>query len=756
MSTHRSESYRRSHVEHAQQEQTRRDQWELSDDVEDVIDECSRALTYGSREHYLYVGRRLRDDLLPMLLHARGKNIGYYDDKIAGHENWYFDSLWEFHLGGTDHLDVLATHASAGSRNITLQTQGMAPEEQAARRTIERAFKSCAAIAEFENDIAEELASRVDAVGLNLKLGEHLQDEHMDIGDPVQITSLQATTVKSLFCGPTGLGKSTGTEGGAEDYYQANFQEGRDYKVLDILGFRQGENWLLDIPQQQKDLRRVREEQGLPVDFTDTDDLEQPNLEVYVPLTKGLASEEFPFTEDGDSVVQPFVIPACELRKPLLVSLVMSRLSEGEEQTIREAYDDVNDAKTDWSLADLADEIRDRDELSDKHKSKAIGVLRGLQNEGFIRTRDCEHDDCVDDVCDYVIDWEDLFRDTETYTVFSQARCPNELSKLITFAYLADTIIETRQNLPFVDQCVIVMREFWEVVPHKRRRAFDARAAAVQEAIGQIVMKVMRQDRHGGLHILADTQQPNDLLKSVREEFNRYVVYSANYDTIKDIFSWTSNDKDRSFWATMTPRAGEAGIVGQVEPAIQNRHIEFVSPVKMAPPSHHHFDVEVDGTGWHARCKYTQAIDWMPDEELQEPVEVPGVVWPDEVPDRLSIDPFKEHVEDERPDPEVFPIQAFAHDCVARSPGKNTRKAEIYEAFNAYAEYHGHDPWDFDDHGVSIKFGGKLKENVDGDLKNTSVGQGEQAYQDLRLTGTAQNYLSGDVGDPAPTAPADD
>jgi len=38
----------------------------------------------------------------------------------------------------------------------------------------------------------------------------------------------------------------------------------------------------------------------------------------------------------------------------------------------------------------------------------------------------------------------------------------------------------------------------------------------------------------------------------------------------------------------MSPKAGEAGIVGQVEPAIENRDIEFISPVQFVPPSFHH------------------------------------------------------------------------------------------------------------------------------------------------------------------------
>jgi hypothetical protein len=720
-----------THVEYAQQQQQQRLEWERSDTVEGTINQCARALDRGRRKHIRYVGTQLRDTLIPVLLDDKEKRPEEFDDELGDHRYWHYSELRSFMDSPEVVLAALEPNESAPEgAALTAESLDVGPTEHEAAETVKKAFLSCVAVAEQEEFVKDELTNRVDATGWTLKLGEHLQDAEMDLGDEVQIVSDQADYLKSLHCGPTGLGKSTGLEREGEDCQQLSFQEGRDCKVIDMVGFRQGESWLPDVPQQQSTLRNILEDLGLPPDFTETDDLGQPAVEILVPLTQEVPNKPFPFRiDDQEFVVRPFTVPASRLRKPLLVSLIMSRLSEGEEQTIREAYDDVDARENDWSLADLADEIRHRDELSDKHRSKAIGVLRSLQNEGFIRT----------EADDRTLDWQDLFHDTTTRTVFSQARC-SELAGLITFAYQADTIFQKRKKMRKPPDCALLFRELWEVVPHKRRRSFDSRQAAVQEAIGQIMMRLMRQNRHIRCHLIADTQEPNDLLKSIREMFNRYVVYGANRDTIKDIFSWTQNDKWKQFWATMTPKAGEAGIVGQVDPAIENRHIEFISPVQMAPPAHHHFDVETDGTGWHARVAYSRDLDCLAEEELRRPAEIGGEEWDTTMPDELEIEPYAKSV-DEGPNPEIQPLQAFVSECIRNAPGATTPKKHVYNAFNEYATEHGHDPWDFSERSVTTRFGKKFSSAVEWETKSTQTSNGDVAYQNLALSPKGEELI---------------
>jgi len=161
--------------------------------------------------------------------------------------------------------------------------------------------------------------------------------------------------------------------------------------------------------------------------------------------------------------------------------------------------------------------------------------------------------------------------------------------------------------------------------------------------------------------------------------FNRYVVFSANRDTIKNIFEWTQNDRWKSFWGTMTPKKGQAGLVGQVKPAIDRRDIEFLSPVEYAPPSHHHFDKLADSTGWRARASH---ID---EEELRCPVDVDGVEWDDAVPEELQI-----AVGDEEDSPAVDmrPVAAFAHECLEEADiGTWVHKTDVRTAFNEFARF---------------------------------------------------------------------
>jgi len=196
--------------------------------------------------------------------------------------------------------------------------------------------------------------------------------------------------------------------------------------------------------------------------------------------------------------VKPFTVPASGLRKPVLVNCILARVSDQQEATIRQAYDDVDRANDDWSLKDLADEIRSREELSPKHKADALGVLQSLQDEGFIRTR--EHP--------MTLDWREIFFDTETITVFSQAFVggSDDIGEMVCLAYLIDQMLELREDMHDVPECALMMREFWEVAPHKHRQSSDERAAAIQEAIGERMTRAFRKCRDYKLHLLCDTR----------------------------------------------------------------------------------------------------------------------------------------------------------------------------------------------------------------------------------------------------------
>lgn len=714
---------RRTALDHAANEQRQSAYYGRRETIKDAVELCSKALQQGTPTHYEYIGVRLRDTILPALETHTDTAFAAYDSVLTTHDHWDWVAFSRFVDRPTAFIDQVTTPDD----DVTTIIDGYQDRQTAAKLTIKKALESVVAICEHEGILMEDYANKVAAVGFHGKVGDHLQDAEMDLGDPVRIVTDQSGSLKTLYCGGTGQGKSTALETEAEDYYHCTRDpDYRNYKLIDLVGFRDGENWFADIPQHDDDLRNIRTDQGLPADFTDDEDR---TIEILAPLTPGLSEENLPYDTDSDEFrVQPFTVPASEIRKPLLVSMISSKLTPQQETIIRSAYDDVNRRKNDWALRDLVEEIKTRDELGPDKKAPVIGTLRSLQNQGFIRTRDDDH----------TIDWRELFLDADTITVFTQAFVKTNgerdlIAQLIAFGYLANTVVQRREQMHDIPECVLLMRELWKVAPHSRRQAFDGRASSLQEAIGNMLSRLFRENRHSGIHVLADTQQPGDLLKPVREMFNRYVVFQVNKDTTKDIFEWTANNKWQSFYNTLTATPGEASVVGMVEPAIEERNIEYIGPIQYAPPSHHHRMERIDSTGWHARTKY------LDHEELRRPLTVEGVDWDDEVPTELRIE-SGQPADTGRPDPEVAPVAAFADQCLRYSRHSGVQREKVRTAFNAFAADHDRGTWDFSEQGQMSTFGQRLADVFDDGLGETRIDT-ERAYKHVELTSIGREYL---------------
>lgn len=730
-----------SAVDHASYEAERNRKQTLRQQIRKEIDICGRLLVGGSTEDYRLIAIQVAERIAPAIEEISGRSPIAHD----GNDNDVDAPALRKVINGTD---TVFSNLERGGHH-----------EYRARDDIERALRSVEDIAADDGIVQEEYSAKVDAVGFATKLGVHLQNREMDIGDPLRLFSERSGAVKSLYTGGTGNGKSVCAETEAWDYFQ---RCDRDIKIIDPAGFRDGENWFGDVPLMDEGLRERRAEFDLPETLADIEG-ERPDIQILVPLTPEIANQELPYDVDDDQfVVEPFTIPAADIRQSLLVSILTAKLTDQQEGVIRDAYQEVDHRSTDWSLRDLADEIQHRDELKPSKRKPAIRTLRQLQNRGFVRTRSSE----------YAIDWREIFESTDTYTVFSQSFLDSTIAKLIVFGYIANTIATKRQDMHNIPEAVVVMRELWKIAPHNRRQEFDERAAQLQEAIGLMLSRLFRDNRHSAVHVLADTQQPSDLLKPVREMFNRYVVFQTNKRITKDIFEWTSNDNWKSFYDTLTPKPGEASVVGMVEPAVEERNIQFVGPVRYAPPPHHHKTENTDSTGWHARAKYfspieacdecgSPAIDRSDDgwtvecqecgesttdysgghrEELRRPVEM-GVDWPFEVPTRLLIE--SDSAGDDQPDPATDPVAVFVDRCVDYDASAAIQRERFRETFNAWLVDHdetGRDePWDFDDHGTVSRFGNLLTESVDGDVGRGTV-NGEVSYKNLTLTETGRRF----------------
>lgn len=648
---------RRSAIDHARSEQRRDSKRQRERQIEDLIKRCSRAIERGTRKDCYYVARTLRDDLIPLVDEHTSRSFFEYDRELSQHQNWHWVALTSFLDSPSAYVKQLESGKRDPVQGLRLQTAGLSDPDTTARITVERTLESVTAIAEAEDIILPDYATRVEVRGLSVKLGDHLQDEELDLGDPIHGVSMQSGGMKTLHGGKPGTAKSAGLERDLEDFWLYDPDDKPDldllpdsrFKIIDLVDLEKGESWFYDVPQRQELLRSIREDHDLPPDFTERDEDRPRNIEILVPVTSALGEMELPYdTESQSWTVRPFVIPASDIPKSLLVSTMMSQLSSGQLQTIRQAWSDVDAERGDWSPADLAESIRSRDELSNKHKSDAIGVLRSLQDTGFIRTQQD----------DRTIDWEELFHDVDTITVFSQARSivDDEMSQLFVIAYLLGKILRLRSGggLDELPPAVLAFRELWRIVPHSRREVSDERAAAVQSEIVDSLSMALRQNRDFNIQVEADTQFPYDLDTSVRGMFNRYVVYTGTKKLIDGVFDWTGNNKSKSFRRTVTSKRGQGGVVGEVQPAIDRRWVEFLSPVEWVPPSHHHYSKLRDPVGWVARTEY------LDHEELRP------VPWDCSMPERLAVDPFEVESGSTDDDDEEIPPKEL-HQAEARN-----------------------------------------------------------------------------------------
>lgn len=531
-------------------------------------------------------------------------------------------------VAGGEEILELATDVTVTDEDdaiMAVKGEGIDVTTPKARETLETAFEACASIAGNVEAVDYDKENRADMHGLAVKLGEQLKGWDNDFGDTVRgIVDDRKGTVKSLYSGGTGAGKSSGANRQFEDYYRKNFQEGADCKCIDVVDFTSGENIFYDVPQQQGDLRRIlSREMGLSKDFTDIEGYE-PEMEVLVPLTPNLSEMEIPYdTEKEEFLPRYFTIAASDISQDLITKYLGARLSQGEENTIRDVYETVDREQSAWSLKDLAREIVSRDELSDKHKKQAVRALRSLQDMGFIR----------EDAAGDSVDWAGVFRDTQRITVFSQSLCSDETTSLFVLAWILDKMWELRSVPHSFPEMAVRLWEMWEYVPHGRRESDTETQAALQERIAYLITRMFRKNRDVQSHFIGDTQEIMDLHIGIRKNFNRYVVYEGNDTVFENVFSWTSNSKWRSFKETITENGGEAGIVGLTGPS-SKPGIEYLSPVKMAPTTWHHHD-KGEGNGWIRR------VDLVEEEELRKPEE-----WPTAIPEGLKIGSIEEYQND--------------------------------------------------------------------------------------------------------------
>ncbi len=319
-------------TEYYQQDQQQRRLNAKRQSVKEWVDQGSRAVADGD---WLQVALITRDALLPEIELERS-DIPQYTAALRGE-----DEPW--------HPDALAAVSRNADTFVAAAQQGALNRQRIQR--LHRGYESAVSAAAVDGLIESSLVSKVPAWELEHQVGvRHYSptsaaQQEAQLIDPDPDAEVKAT----LVTGGQGSGKSTFVETLIED----RMERGR--VIIDLLDFVKSENAMYDIEQRQEKLNEIREEMDLDVGFEDHD---PPALEIYAPLTDGLADSKVPFdTESEEHVVKPFTIPASELTYRQLVML-LPHSTRTQENYLKSAHQKLSQTGEDWTLRDLARVIR--------------------------------------------------------------------------------------------------------------------------------------------------------------------------------------------------------------------------------------------------------------------------------------------------------------------------------------------------------------------------------------------------------------
>jgi hypothetical protein len=631
----------RTHGEHVHRETRKNYHQRQRRAVREAFDAANRAVAMGqwSEAHEI-----MATGLLPLL------------------EQLDVTKAWRDYSGALEGFDrVTFQHYREQGEQLAQRAAGGESDAQSALRT---ALRSIEVVAAEHGIVDDELRNYATATGYAHQVGVLHKQYEYDHDPEVAIVSDHAGLTKSIYVGETGEGKSTSMDTEVEDRYNAG------YKVIDLLDTDELESGVYDIPQKQQVLRDARIEMGMAPDFRESTTLDAPEVEILVPMTPALEGQQLPFdTEDERFTIRPFTIPAPDLTKRALLNFVKTVVSKQQEVAIGTAYEEVRDDRDDWRLCDLADAVDRQRGLADNFKHRVRKLIESLQEKGFIRDQHCDH----------ALDWERIFKDNDTITVFSTMLMREREDKLMVITHLTSSLYHERKLFHDLPPCVGVFRELHELAGHQNVASDDEREKAVQGAFQTEFSYILRKNRHEDLEILADTQDFMDIDKSVRKRFNRAVAFQTQNDAVEELFAMVAGNKglhkkyaghvSRNFAKATGTVFGKTGPNGE-------DGTPFLTPVQFAPPSWHNFDNEQDDTGIEARIRYLDR------EELRVPP------WDVELPGRFAVDDVE--YGDESGNEKKDGIKRFANNCVIEDPDSEVRTERVRDAYEQFAEENGY------------------------------------------------------------------
>lgn len=589
-----------TYTEHRQDEEQSLAEKRREEVVKRALNEAHAALF---RDNYTRLANILIELLLPAL-QLNEWTVDAYDQRAVEHDlDWNYVSITEFlerpaayrTPADESHLDTMVARA-----------RGSETPEEARRRTLREAFASFQTAAVLEGYIAADLETEQEAYEYQIQVARRKTKPESSLQPTIDLIPDDEDPKFTLFTGQPGKGKSTGLDIIVED------RIANGHKIFDLLDLEQAENILWDIESQHPKLNYEREKHDLPVGFGGHYD--PPKVEVLCPLTPELAAGNVPYNDERDDfIVRPFVIPASKLNRKAL-TMMLPHSTPQQKKHIKAAYQTITKEHDDWSLCDFVRVVEEETNASERMADRIEQSLSTLQGKSYIR----------DGQSDHLLNWEDLFRDTDTIHCVTTAFMTDRDEKLLVLAYLLEAIKEERIRLKqpqydfdSIPPMTLVMRELHELAPSDNARSKDQEEAAIQLETKATIQEMASRHRHWKLGLVCDTQYfKRQLAPEVRSHVDRIYQYNSQRGDVEAAVKTRVGRKHRQQIINKITQydTGDAALIDDSGATY---------PLKMVPPMCHHFDTQKDSSGWHVR------IDAKDDEELR------SAPWDANIPSRL-------------------------------------------------------------------------------------------------------------------------
>ena len=485
---------------------------------------------------------------------------------------------------------------------------------------------SIEAVAADRGVLPTELQEVQPVLGYEMQLGERYVRAESQATGEIQLRDPDGE-LKSILCaGGKGSGKSAAVETLVLDSWL------HGHKIVDIVDFFKAENALYDIPQQAngEGLIEARQEMGLDTGFDDIgagfrwldgepdeDTVPSPDLEVLIPVCPGLAEMRIPALNGDNFTVRPFTIPASELTYRQLVML-LHHTTEARENELRSAHQALRDTGRDWTLADVADQVRVNGNANQGVTDAIETSLRTAQEKGFIRDRSCPH----------ALEWDEIMADESTITAFTVHPMQETADHLVVLSYLIDSLFEARkdlltsQRLSSFPPLSVVMREMHKVAP--RSTGESSAESTIENYMIDSLGDMFALTRHANMEVLADTQKfHRQLDPDVSGLFDQILAFSGHIPDVKKIFRTRVDTTRPAEWVAQYKDPGKCAFVSEEG---------YRLPIQIAPPRSHHLEAKQDGSGLGFRA----SVDATGEKLVESP-------WSADVPDRLSFNDVTKH-----------------------------------------------------------------------------------------------------------------